>query len=60
MSPSLRDMLDAMYDARVPEAWRKVRDVTFLHRRVRNDLALIVVCRLIHAKRYLVSREAIC
>ncbi|XP_063608047.1 dynein axonemal heavy chain 5-like, partial [Penaeus indicus] len=24
MSPSLKDMLDAMYDARVPERWRKV------------------------------------
>lgn len=24
MSASLKDMLDAMYDARVPEHWRKV------------------------------------
>lgn len=25
MSTSLKDMLDAMYDARVPERWLKVR-----------------------------------
>ncbi|KAG0695295.1 Dynein heavy chain 8, axonemal [Chionoecetes opilio] len=31
MSTSLRDMLDAMYDARVPEQWLKVRPFSFFY-----------------------------
>lgn len=30
MSPALKESLDAMYDARIPESWMKVR-YTYIH-----------------------------
>jgi len=31
MSQYLRDSLDAMYDARIPERWQKVRDIDYIN-----------------------------
>lgn len=31
MSQYLRDSLDAMYDARIPERWQKVSDIDYIN-----------------------------